>query len=74
VRTDETIQVVIDEHYVVPDEMFQLINYPGIQTGVDFTMTPVMWGGVAMVLAAVALAAAYGVKNKKRKRRPHRRR
>jgi len=70
IRTDETIQVVIDEHYTVPDEMFQLINYPGIQTGVDFTMTPVMWGGVAMMLAAAALVGVYGMKNKKRKRRP----
>jgi uncharacterized surface anchored protein len=74
IRTDETIEVVIDENYAVPEEMFRMVNYPGIQTGVDFTMTPVMWAGVALVLTAVVLAAVYGAKNKKRKRRPNRRR
>jgi len=74
IRTDETIEVVIDENYAVPEELFRMVNYPGIQTGVDFTMTPVMWAGVALVLTAVVLAAVYGAKNKKRKRRPNRRR
>jgi uncharacterized surface anchored protein len=70
VRTDETIQVVIDENYIVPEEMFHLINYPDdIQTGFGFTMTPVMWAGVALVLIAVVLAAVHGVNGKKRKRR-----
>jgi uncharacterized surface anchored protein len=73
IRTDETIQVVIDENYIVPEEMFRLINYPGIQTGFEFTMTPVMWAGVALVLAAAVLVAVHGIKIEKRKaRRRHR--
>lgn len=68
-RTEETIKVIIDEHYTVPTKMLRLINYPNIQTGVEFTMTPVMWGGVALVLAAVILIGMYGVKGKKKKAR-----
>jgi len=74
IRSDETIQVVIDESYIVPEgkDMVRLINYPGIQTGFEITMTPLMWAGVALVLAAGVLAAVYGVQNKKKKgrRRP----
>ena len=69
IRTDKTIKLVIDENYVVPEELFRLVNYPGIPTGFEFTMTPLMWVGVALVLAAVALGAVYGVKNKKKKGR-----
>jgi uncharacterized surface anchored protein len=71
IRTDETIQVVIDEDYIAPEgkDMFHLINYPGIQTGFEYAMTPVMWAGVAMVLAAVVLVTVHGVKSKKKRRR-----
>lgn len=52
----ETIEVVIDEHYIVPDEMFVLVNYPDIQTGVDFEITPWMYaGGAAMALGLIFL-------------------
>jgi uncharacterized surface anchored protein len=70
-RTDETIEVVIDEQYVVPEEMYQLVNYSGIQTGFDFEMTPVMWGGTGLMLAGVAIMAVNAVKGKRKKRRRH---
>jgi uncharacterized surface anchored protein len=69
IRTDEKIRIVIDEQYTVPEEMYHLVNYPGIQTGVEFAMTPVMWAGVGMILASVALIIAQGVKSKKGKSR-----
>lgn len=55
----ETIEVVIDEHYVVPEEMFTLVNYPNIQTGVDFVITPVMWMGGLAVLAGILFLISY---------------
>ncbi len=54
-RTDETIQITIDEHYIVPEAMKRLINYPILQTGVDIKFTPEMWFGTALMLAAIAL-------------------
>lgn len=63
--TEETIRVVIDENYIVPDEMFRLVNFPEeerpkdkIQTGVDVPVTPMMlYGLISMALAAVLLVA-----------------
>lgn len=66
--TQETIQVVIDESYVPPEgkDIYHLINYPdNIQTGFEYAMTPVMWAGAALVLAAAALVVAHVVKCKK---------
>ena len=47
--TEETIRVVIDENYIVADELFRLVNFPEeerpkdeIQTGVDVPVTPMM--------------------------------
>ncbi len=54
-RTDETIQITIDEHYIVPEAMKRLINYPILQTGVDIEFTPEMWFGTALMLAAILL-------------------
>ena len=54
----ETIEVVIDEHYIVPDEMYVLVNYPDIQTGVDFEITPWMYAGGAAMLAGLILLLA----------------
>ncbi len=72
-RTDETIKVVIDEHYIVPTEMYRLVNYPNIQTGVDFEMTPVMWVGALLLLAGASLTTAYSVKeSRKRNKKKHR--
>ncbi len=71
VQTEETITVTIDENYVVPAELFKLVNHSvtDIQTGVDITITPVMWAGAAMVLAAVAMMVSAGVKKRKRRRK-----
>ena len=54
----ETIEVVIDEHYIVSDEMYVLVNYPDIQTGVDFEITPWMYAGGAAMLAGLILLLA----------------
>ena len=57
-RSEETIKVVIDEKYVIPKEMYKLINYPNIQTGSGITMTPVMWCGIILALCALLSLAA----------------
>lgn len=67
-RTDEVIKVEISEKYIVPEEMYHLINYPNVQTGVEFQMTPLMWVGAACVLAAAGLAVVYGLKKKTTKK------
>ena len=54
----EAIELVIDEHYIVPDEMYVLVNYPDIQTGVDFEITPWMYAGGAAMLAGLILLLA----------------
>ena len=51
----ETIQIVIDENYVVADELPVFVNYPEIQTGVDFEVTPVMYAGAGIILLAIIL-------------------
>ena len=63
--TEETIRVVIDENYIVPDELFRLVNFPEeerprdeIQTGVDVPVTPMMlYGLISMALGAVLMFA-----------------
>ena len=67
--TEEPIQVVIDEHYIVPDEMYALINYPSIQTGAGFEMTPLMWAGIGVIGMAVILGVTLGIARKCKKRR-----
>ena len=57
-RSEETIKVVIDEKYVIPKEMYKLINYPNIQTGSGIAMTPVMWCGIILALCALLSLAA----------------
>jgi len=56
--TGETMEVIINDHYIVPDEMFVLVNYPDIQTGVDFEITPWMYAGGAAMLAGLILLLA----------------
>ena len=65
--TDETIHLVIDDRYVVADEMRRLVNYPAdeedeedkaIQTGVEMPWTPMMTAGVLLIVLAVALMTA----------------
>ena len=63
--TEETIRVVIDENYIVADELFRLVNFPEkerpedeIQTGVDVPVTPMMlYGLISMALGAVFMFA-----------------
>lgn len=68
IRSEEVIRLVIDDAYTVPEEMYRLVNYPGIQTGVDIAMTPVMWAGAALVVAG-ALVAVYIMTGKKKEHR-----
>ena len=62
----ETIEVVIDENYVVADELPVFVNYPEIQTGVDFEITPVMYAGAGIILLAVILFVIGSRKKKSR--------
>ncbi len=66
--SEETIKVVIDEKYIVPDEMLRFVNYPNIQTGAGFEMTPLMWTGVALVIVSSAAVVAFMLLNKRRPR------
>ena len=66
--SEETIKVVIDEKYIVPDEMFRFVNYPNIQTGAGFEMTSLMWSGVALVSVSCAAVMVYILLNKRRPR------
>ena len=57
--------MVIDENYIVPDEMFRLVNFPEeerprdeIQTGVDVPVTPMMlYGLISMAFGVVLMFA-----------------
>lgn len=69
--TEETIRVVIDENYIVPDELFRLVNFPEeerpkdeIQTGVDVPVTPMMRFGVASVICGMAIFVLRAIKTR----------
>jgi hypothetical protein len=47
----------------MPDEMFRFVNYPNIQTGAGFEMTPLMWSGI--ILALCALLSMVAILNQK---------
>lgn len=56
IRSEDVIELVIDESYVVSDELLYMVNHAGIQTGVDIEMMPMMWGGAAlMVVGSIGL-------------------
>ena len=61
--TGEVIKVVIDEYYVIPEKMKQLINYTTIQTGVNLAVTGVMWVGLGLMVASGTI----GIIRKKRR-------
>lgn len=70
--TEETIRVVIDENYIVPDELFRLVNFPEeerpkdeIQTGVDVPVTPMMLFGVASVICGMAIFVLRAIKKRR---------
>ena len=67
-RSDEVIELVIDENYVVPEKLQRFVNYPSIETGVDLEMTPIAWAGVALVALAVGLIL-FGRKNSRKPKR-----
>ena len=69
----ETIEIVIDDNYVVADELPVFVNYPEIQTGVDFEITPVMYvGGAVMLIGIIALIVSVVQNRKRRKKRARR--
>lgn len=45
-------KLVIDEHYKIPEEMPQWVNYTTIQTGVQLEASGVMLTGIALMLAS----------------------
>lgn len=45
-------KLVIDEHYKIPKEMPQWVNYTTIQTGVQLAASGVMLIGIALMLAS----------------------
>lgn len=70
--TEETIRVVIDENYIVQDELFRLVNFPEeerpkdeIQTGVDVPVTPMMLFGVASVICGMAIFVLRAIKKRR---------
>lgn len=70
--TEETIRVVIDENYIVLDELFRLVNFPEeerpkdeIQTGVDVPVTPMMLFGVASVICGMAIFVLRAIKKRR---------
>ena len=70
IRTDEAILVEINEKYVVPKEMYRLVNYPNIQTGVEIE-NPWLYGGAGVLgIALIALGIVLGKKKKKAKAEP----
>ena len=69
--TEETIRVVIDENYIVADELFRLVNFPEeerpkdeIQTGVDVPVTPMMRFGAASVICGMAIFVLRAIKKR----------
>lgn len=67
--TGEVIQLKVDESFTLPQEMRKLVNYTVIQTGVNLTVTGVMWAGIALMV----VSGAVGLIRKRRtaKRRHH---
>ena len=50
-RSEDAIVVEINEHYVIPEEMFTLINYPVIQTGVELNMPFILLGSCLVLFS-----------------------
>ena len=64
--TDYPIEITIDESYVVADEIPVFVNYPVIQTGVDFEITPPMIAGAALIGAGGIGSMVMLLKRKKK--------
>lgn len=65
----ETIEIVIDENYVVADELPVFVNYPEIQTGVDFEITPDMYAGGAVMLIGLIAMIVTGIRSRKHRKK-----
>ena len=61
----EVIKVVLDEYYVIPEQMKRVINYTHIQTGVQITVTGIMWAGLALMV----ISGTVGIIRKRRQRK-----
>ena len=64
--SDDPIEITIDDSYVVADEIPVFVNYPVIQTGVDFEITPPMMAGAALIGAGGIGSVVMLLKRKKK--------
>ena len=64
VKTEEAIVVEINEKYIIPEEMFRLVNYPVIKTGTALE-SPYLWIGVGLLVIAIAAGAVLVIKKRK---------
>ena len=64
--SDDPIEITIDDSYVVVDEIPVFVNYPVIQTGVDFEITPPMIAGAALIGAGGIGSVIMLLKRKKK--------
>lgn len=64
-KTDEVIEITIDENYVPPKRLKRLKNYSTIQTGVEIEMTPVMWAGAGLMAVTAVVMVVYAVRSRK---------
>ena len=66
-RTDDTIEVVIDENYTVPEKLKRLVNYPIIATGVEISPNVLTWIGVGLLVTGLAIFLLANRKSRHRK-------
>ena len=64
--SDDPIEITIDDSYVVADKIPVFVNYPVIQTGVDFEITPPMIAGAALIGAGGIGSMVMLLKRKKK--------
>lgn len=67
--TEETLNVTIDENYIVAKKMPKLKNYPTVQTGVDFVFTPLTWAGIGTAGAGMIGIAVWLIASRKKRRK-----
>ena len=66
-RTDDTLEVVIDENYTVPEKLKRLVNYPTIATGVEISPNVLTWIGVGLLVTGVVIFLLANRKYRKKK-------
>ncbi len=67
-RTEEIIEVIIDEKYVASTKPYRLVNYPRIETGVYLTPTTVNWIGAGLMVLAGGIFFISRKKKRKEKK------